>query len=253
MKTTLLTFLAILTLAIPSANAGIVVFNIQSSSSSLAVSGTANVSGVGNFVFGDQATGSRVTQFAGTITVDVDSFSNPTSITFLSADVQALVNGQWLPAVGGGSLNPAGDGNYGVATPFGFGAWRNLTFGIGNNGAASIDGSGNFASGTQQWAHSGGQLDLRIGDDSNGGTSNLTEIASDTVGNTGGTANYSSGPIATLTLPVAVSFNYLIPGTPTVQGVMNYNGTLVATAVPEPSSAVLLGSLTLLGLAFRRR
>ncbi len=248
----LLTTLA-LALAIPSAQADIVTFNIQSTPSTLSLSGNANITGVGNFIYGQQAAGSLITQFSGTITVDVDNFNNPTTITFLNANVVALVNGEWLPAVGGSSLNPAAEGNYGVATDFGFGACRNLIFDIGNNGAASIDGAGDFSSATQRWAHAGGQLDLRIGDDSDGGSSGLAAIASDQVTNTGGTANYASGPIATLTLPVAISFNYLVPGTPSIQGTMNYNGTLVATAVPEPGSSLLLAGLAVLGLVIRRR
>ncbi len=185
--------------------------------------------------------------------MDVDSFSNPTTITFLNANVVALVNGQWLPATGGGSLNPAADANYGVATAFGFGAFRDLTFDIGNNGAAAIDGSGNFSTGTHRWFHSGGQLDLRIGNDSNGGSSGLAAIASSLVENTGGTANYASGPTATLNIPVAISFLYLVPGDPSISGTMTYTGSIAATAVPEPGSAFVFAGLAMLGCGYRRR
>ena len=48
---------------------------------------------------GDPSRPSNLATFQGTITVDVDNVSAPTTIQILSADMPAGVNGSWLPEV----------------------------------------------------------------------------------------------------------------------------------------------------------
>jgi hypothetical protein len=233
--------------------AEIVVFTIDSVTSQLTLSGNADVGGVGNFLFGTQAAGSLTTRYTGTITADVNSLTNPTSITFQNANIVSQVNGQWIPAVEGGALGPAADGNYGLNATFGVGAIRNLSFNLGSTGVQAVNGAGNFSNASQQWSHSAGTFDIRAADNSVGGTSNMTAIANNIVLNTNATLGSLAvnGPNILLTLPVQLSIPYFVPGTPTVGGNFIYNGTVSGTAVPEPSS---LAVLSLLGTgAFLRR
>ena len=64
------------------------------------------------------------TAYRGTITVDVDDVENPTYIEFLTASLEALESGHWLPQSGGGSLGQkdvAGDSDPGEAQPANYG------------------------------------------------------------------------------------------------------------------------------------
>jgi hypothetical protein len=196
-----------------------------------------------------------LTQFSGTITAVLDNFRNPTSITFQDANIVGSVNGTWQPNDTGGDFEPAGEGNYGIAAgEFGVGKIRNLAFSLGSTGAASIAG-GQFQHASQEWSHSAGNLDIRAFAIPAGGTSSLTGIAQSDVLNTSATDGSFSvaGDLATLVLPVDIVFAYEVPGNPLVTGQLRYTGALTATAVPEPSSLMLLSIAALFGLAFHWR
>jgi hypothetical protein len=61
---------------------------------------------------------SVTTRYSGTITVDVDNLTNPTSIEFVSANAIAANSGSWLPEPGGGSEgDPDVDGDADPGTP----------------------------------------------------------------------------------------------------------------------------------------
>ncbi len=237
-----------------SAHADLYVFDLSLANSTLALTGNANVEGVGNFNFNPQAAGALTTQFSGTITVDIDDLINPTSMTFQSANIFGAVNGQWAPNNDGSGLTPPSDGNYGIDVGFGVGKIRDLSFNLGSTGAIVVTG-GQFANTSQSWLHSGGNLDLfspALGD---GGTAALTDIASASSTNASATNGMlqATGGIATLTLPVEITFAYLVPGTPNVGGFFTYTGTLSGiTAVPEPSSMAMLGLVGLAAAGWRR-
>lgn len=77
----------------------------------------------------DPGNTSLTTTYSGTITVDVDDLSNPTSITFISASAAAANSGNWLPEVGGGSEGDPGiegDATPGVAAPANYGFFIDL-------------------------------------------------------------------------------------------------------------------------------
>jgi hypothetical protein len=213
-----------------------VVFTIDSASSSLTVAGAATVAGFGTFPYGEQAAGSLVTSYSGSITVDLDNVVTPGSITFSSADIVAAINGQWQPNDSGSSLTPPGDANYGVSAAIGAGKIRNLSFELGSSGAATVTG-GQFAASTQNWSHKTGDFDVFSPVVGAGATAPLTAIAGNVVGSTAGDGSLSlSGKILTLTLPVNISIPYFLPGTPDLSGSYDYTGTIVAKAkvnVPE--------------------
>lgn len=72
---------------------------------------------------------SLTTTYSGTITVDVDDLTNPTSIKFISAEATAANSGNWLPDLQGGSEgNPEvdGDATPGEAAPANYGFFIDL-------------------------------------------------------------------------------------------------------------------------------
>ncbi|HJQ79668.1 MAG TPA: hypothetical protein VJ828_06915 [Lacipirellulaceae bacterium] len=84
---------------------------------------------------------SLTTTYSGTITVDVDNLSNPSSITFVSANAVAANSGNWLPEPGGGSEGDPdidGDANPGTAAPANYGFFLDVGA-IGQLYAASRD------------------------------------------------------------------------------------------------------------------
>jgi hypothetical protein len=84
----------------------------------------------------DPGGASLTTTYSGTITVDVDNLTNPTSIEFINANAVAANSGNWLPEVGGGSVGDPqveGDADPGTAMPANYGFvldLRNLGIGI---------------------------------------------------------------------------------------------------------------------------
>jgi hypothetical protein len=77
----------------------------------------------------DPGNTSLTTTYSGTITVDVDDLTNPTSITFISAEATAANSGNWLPDLEGGSAGDPGvdgDATPGVAAPANYGFFIDL-------------------------------------------------------------------------------------------------------------------------------
>jgi len=206
------------------------VFAVDPNNSSVTLGGFAEVVLFGVFPFSEQASGALTTAYSGTITVDLDDFQNPGTVSFLSADLVAHVNGQWQPNDGGTGLAPAGDGNYGIGTAFGVGKIRGLSFDLSSSAAATVTG-GQFPSSTQVWEHKTGIFDIFSPALGAGNSQPLTAIAGNQVGNMAGNASISvTGNTATLTLPIAVTIGWGIPGSPTVLGDYVYTGTITATA-----------------------
>ncbi len=251
LKALVLTVFCLLSLN-QAAQAELVTFNLQAGSN-LALSGNSNVGAPvnGSFPYAPQGLNSLIAAYLGTITVDVNNSLAPTSIVFQSAVLDASVNGQWLPGnvstgSGGGT---ASDADYGMAVAA-LGANARLRDIVFNLSAPSISISGgSFSVATQTLAYTSGQFDVYsagLGDGANISLSNpLTSVISG-LNSSASQGTYSVvGNIATITIPVTVSINYNIPGTPTVDGTNTYTGQFIGVAsVPEPSS---LGLLSIFG------
>jgi hypothetical protein len=189
----------------------------------------------------------------GSITVDVNSLTAPTSIQFVSASIDpANFASNLQPAVGGGAGSAAAEFGFQFdLTPIGFPitefvAWRNSVTTI-TSGSLAVNGSGNFSATGINFTANAGTVDF--GGATNG-TGNLNAIPS--AGNvSAATGSYTvAGGLATLTVP---NFDYTFitnfGGTP---GTVHFTGSLTGTAtVPEPAlPALLLGASPLL---LRRR
>ncbi len=77
----------------------------------------------------DPGNTSLTTTYSGTITVDVNDLTNPTSITFIAAEATAANSGSWLPDLDGGSEGDPevdGDATPGVAAPANYGFFIDL-------------------------------------------------------------------------------------------------------------------------------
>jgi len=237
----------------------IIQFTLNPALSSLTFNGNANVAGFGNFILARQGpTGvndpnSLITQFTGTVTADVNSFLNPSSIQFNSASIVASNNGSWLPTQGNISL--ASPANYGFTADIGNGAIRNLSFNL-TSGVMSISG-GSFAPATQLFTNLPGGT-LHIGGPLGFSDVNMTSIVTSNPPNrpnttlTNATVT-STASLLTISLPVDFNFDYNIPGNPNVNGNFRYSGSLAFTAVPEPTSFLLLGSCGIVGGIIRWR
>jgi hypothetical protein len=196
---------------------------------------------------------SLTTTYSGTVTVDVDDLTNPTSITFIAANAVAANSGNWLPAVGGGTEgNPDIDGdadpgepapaNYGFVLDLGgpsaavlYGASRDTILSL--NAPARPITAGQFDPSDMNVTVPQGVFDANLssgsfGDDA--GPDDITDLtgtncAEAVCGSSMG--SYSvAGNVATLTLPI----NFKIGGgTPEVR----FTGTFVAThslVQPQP-------------------
>jgi hypothetical protein len=226
-------------------------WTVQSSSSSLTVSGALSSGGTFLASLLHQGPGSLVTQYSGNIVTDLSG----SDIQFLSADIEALNSGNWDPLPGGGTgLAP---GNYGFDITGGIGflgginaVLRNLAIDISSGALAS--------SGSPSEATFGGSLDMALlsaSMDYRGIGVHALAIGASTISTfTGENGILSSsgiisyGPIsATLTIPVQFRFTALLGGadtTTTSDDIGEYfvlSGTIQATAVPEASSLALLG------------
>jgi len=235
----------------------IIQFTLDPTRSSLTFRGNANVAGIGNFDFLPQGLNSLITQYTGTVTADVSSFLNPSSIQFNSASIVASNNGSWVPSVttNGTNLTTPAPANYGSTAAIGNGAIRNLSFNL-TSGAMSISG-GSFGPATQLFTNLPGGT-LHIGGAAGESNVNMTSIVDATAPSrpnttlTNATVT-STASLLTISLPVDFNFNYNIPGDPNVNGNLGYSGTLVFTAVPEPTSFLLLGSCGIVGGIIRSR
>lgn len=218
---------AVALLATPcSSQAAQVTFYVDSTQSSLTLSGSAF-----GLPFNEQAPGSLVTSFAGTITAD------------LTGGVLTFTGGSAITALvsSGGAFSTApntldGPGNYGVKangfiTGYGVadinGAYRNLVFDIT---------AGTAQAGT---APSGMTLSLTAGDLDYGVYLNSSPFQAESSSLVGkGGANSSAALISltdtTLTLPVHINTGLYS------NRMEDYQGTLVAV-IPEPSALTLAG------------
>ncbi|HAC89627.1 MAG TPA: hypothetical protein DCF63_03200 [Planctomycetaceae bacterium] len=224
------------------------VFTIDSASSTVTLSGFANVIGFGSFSFNTQSVGSLTTSYSGTVTVDLDDFNAPTAIQFLSSNMVAAVNGQWTPANGASTgavpaPSPAQDGNYGISTSFGVAKLRGVVFDVSSPSSTAVT-AGSFISTNQQWKHTAGIMDLFTPLGPTGNTQPLTAIAGVPHTSVAGNGSVSVvGSTATLTIPVSVTIGWGIPGgAPPVLGDFVYNGTIVATATVAAPAPILIRS-----------
>jgi hypothetical protein len=190
------------------------------------------------------------TTYTGTITVDVDSLTNPTTITFLSASAVAANSGNWLPEVGGGSVGDPGvegDANPGTAAPANYGFFLDygpglaVMYGASRDSIFSLDApaqpvvAGQFDPAPLRVTIPQGEFDANISSNVFGDsaarqtTTDLTGmncvVNADTNNNGCGGAmgSYSvAGNLATLTVPIDFRIG---GGTP----VVGFTGTFVAT------------------------
>jgi hypothetical protein len=187
---------------------------------------------------------SLTTTYSGTVTVDVDDLTNPTSITFIAANAVAANSGNWLPAVGGGTVGDPGiegdadpgapaPANYGFVLDLGgpaaavlYGASRDTILSL--NGTARPITAGQFDPGEINLTVPQGTFDANLssgafGDDA--GPEDITDLEDTNCTNLGcgSMGSYSvAGNVATLTLPIDFKIG---GGTPEV----GFTGTFVAT------------------------
>ncbi len=249
-------FITMVSLFATSARAAMVTFDVQAVSS-LTLSGGITVPAIASFS-NQGGAASLTTTYLGTITVDVDNLLAPTSLTFLSANIDANPNTLGNLSPGASGLGPALPADYGITAPTvaGFGAIRNLVFNVAA-GATSVT-ANNFSVAGQTWSYVNGssfdvaypgdqgRADLTIGPGALPGTT-----APATALNTGSNGSYTvSGTTATLVIPTNISLAFADG----LLGTNTYVGSIRAVAtVPEPSTFTLLGVCGACGLAFRRR
>ena len=226
------------------ANASILTFNLAVPSSNLALSGSASVTGAGVVNYAAQGgAASLSTTYAGSFTVDVNDLFNPTSIRFVSGALVANSNGSWLPNNGGTNGTTAAVGDYGFAAPSitANGKLRDVVFSFSAASTNVTAGTGAFSVLGQTFQHTAGSIDLFSATLAGGGSSALVNSG---VNSSAASGTYTvAGGIATLSIPVTVNIGYAIaiPNSG-VLGTNTFTGTLVGvTAVPEPSSMILIG------------
>jgi hypothetical protein len=225
---------------------------LDPSQSSITLNGTFNA-----LPLAPQGSGSTTASYSGSITVDVNNLTTPSSIQILGSSAVAAITGQWLPEAGGGPAagNPgvAQNANYGLQLAGGalgtaYAAIRNLQFNVTSPSVAVVGGA--FPS-TQSLNVVSGLFAFNLppafmtppGQD---------DLSGDTLTNAGAMpSTYSvAGSTATLRIPI----NIVDQDDVTIV----YSGQLVATGrIPEPSSLILtfmaMAGLTgFVGIARRR-
>ena len=226
------------------AKADMLTFNLVIPSSSLTLSGSADVSAAGGpplVTYSAQAAFSLATTYAGSFVVNVDNILNPTSISFVSGSLDANSNGSWLPNNGGtvGTTPDVGDYGFSVPSIAANGKLRDVVFSVSAASTNVTAGTGAFSVTGQTFQHTAGAIDV-FSSALGGGDSAALVNSGVNVNATSGTYTVSGG-VATLTIPVTVSIGYLTPGAG-ILGTNTFTGTLVGiTAVPEPCSMILIG------------
>jgi hypothetical protein len=227
----------------------------------------------------DPASPSTRTTFQGTITVDVDNVTAPTSIQILGSSADADLSGAWLPEVqpfldrdsdnsfgefgddscpatgaqpgdctpGDGTPAPAADADWGVRNihpSFGvdlaYAGVRDLNFNITMPGAVPVV-AGNFASATENFEFASGWLDYWVAAAA-GNLRGRAELA----GGDDDNQSASSSSFTVTNLPGnQKEYKLTIPLFIEDVGddaTFTYTGTFVATLnVPEPSTFALTG------------
>jgi hypothetical protein len=210
-------------------------FLVDSSSSSLTLSGDVSGSAIQ-----PQAAGSLTTSYVGTIAATWDRVAN--TINFLSAgsDVSALSSGNWQPLAGGGSGNaPA---NYGGQVNLGFvtavAALREVHGLLSTSTPLSLSGTGPFTfPSTQTFTLTRGFADYNAGFFGSG-RADLSNNSATNASTTAGTLEDLGGGNYRLTLPIDVTLTGSVAGQPANLHVV---GTIVAnaTAPVDPTLPVV--------------
>ncbi len=198
-----------------------------------------------------QGTGSLSTTYSGTISAQW----TPGTILFTAAEADANVNGNWQPAVGGGSGSAAADyggkATYMVVINITL-AGRDAEFGLSSAPIALV--GNNFDATQVLITTTSGSVDYRAVNAIGG------LVASGTQSLVGGSGNNQAAAVgslvvtgsdAVLTFPILYTTEFDIPGYGT--GAVTVTGTLVGTAiVPEPATLALVGLGGLVALLRRR-
>jgi hypothetical protein len=236
---------------------------------------------------------SDTTTHQGSITVDVDNLLAPTSIQILSSNADADLSGKWLsdayhfldPDVDddgnlyefpddahssvGTQPGPAQDADFAIeisppgAPDVAYAALRDIVFNVTTAPGVPVNPLGQFDSKTQNfelatgwwdyWLHptfTNEKLRQRL-EVAGGDEDNFNDFAAGTAPSSTYVAvplGGGQGTHVTLTIPVNVFF-------PDDSAPTRYTGTFVATGVvvPEPSSIVLIGTLTAIAAAYAAR
>lgn len=229
-----------------------VAFTLIPSSSVLVGSGSIN-----SIAFTPQASGSDRTQWMGTVNVNVDNIFNPTTLQITLSSFAALNSGTWQPAVGGAAGSAAA--NYGFNAALGIATGRIAVRGATTDAAmpsavtVMSSGPGQFffpVSGinTTTVTATGGAVDYNAGIFGQG----TTPITGSSDNMTLAAAQLTiSGNLATINIPVDITFNGTAAGLPTTFRIV---GNLVGTAtIPEPGVWVMLAVGVGCGAVLRRR
>ncbi len=216
----------------PSATAGMVSWNVDSSASYIQVT-TTFPNDIVTLV--PQGPGADQTNYQGTISGDLSGGS----ISLTSAALNALVNGTWQPIVGG--RDGSADADYGFTLgglASGTAAFRNILFDV-SGGPSTIGGTGDFDATGYVLGITAGDLDYNavvLGASLMG----TTPLAGQSAPDASAIGNLSvSGITETLTLPINAAFPLDVNG---LVGTVSLSGTIVGVrTVPEPATFVLLG------------
>ena len=218
-----------------------------------AITASAVISGISSAA---QAAGANVTQWTGTITVQVDNPFNPTTLTIISANLVAQDSGTWQPGLNGAA--GSAPGNYGLV--FATGAAGNVFAAVRSASASlsstpltlsGVGGSYSFLPGGASLNPTGGAVDYRNAILGNGRTNPSSAPAADNSATPG--ALNITGSTVSFQIPLDVSIPVTV-GT-AGSGTIRLVGTLNATgAIPEPSTwALAAAGLSGLVVAGMRR
>ncbi len=204
-----------------------------------AITASAVINGIAS---APQGAGASVTQWTGTITVQIDNPFNPTTLTLLSASIVAQDSGTWQPGLNGAAGSaPA---NYGLVFAAGFpvgnvfAAVRGATASLSSAPLtlSGVGGSYSFLPAGTSFSPTGGDVDYRNAVLGSGRTNPGGGPAADSA-TTPGALNFA-GSTASFQLPLDVSIPVTV-GT-AGSGTIRLVGTLNATgAIPEPSTWAL--------------